>query len=123
MTRDASGLTGRRSAPGAGRSAAGLTSRRKYTPEPDPLRDVEYTGDLAKDAGEELTALEQGYRDRAKNEADRFKRATDSEYWFAVCFTSRAEKEAFLLASGLDRLGDKYIDGNQAAAILNVSPD
>lgn len=87
-------------------------------PYPDPLADTEYTGDLAKDAAAELTDLESAYRKRAKNESKRFKNATDSEYWVAVCFRDRASKEKFLRDYGLIQLGDKYIDGHQAAKIL-----
>lgn len=79
---------------------------------PDPLADVEYTGDLQADSEAELTAMQQAYRQRAKNEADRFQAATDSEHWFAVCFRSREEKEEFLEEFNLLRLGDKYLDGD-----------
>lgn len=123
MTRDSSGLSGPRKRGTTGRSLGGLTGRKKYTPEPDPLATVAYSGNLAQDAAAEFTALEQGYRDRAKAEADRFKRATDSEYWVAVCFTTREEKEAFLRAAGLAHLGDKYLDGRQVAAALDVDID
>ena len=44
-------------------------------------------------------------------DAKRFTAATDSEYWFAVCFESRAQKETFLDALGWLDLGDKYLDG------------
>ena len=85
---------------------------------PDPLADVEYTGDLAADASAELTAMQSAYRDRAKAEADRFRGATDSEFWFAVCFTSREEKDAFLAEFGAGRIGDKYLDGQALARLL-----
>ncbi|WDH77912.1 hypothetical protein PTQ19_10300 [Microbacterium esteraromaticum] len=124
MTRDSSGLSGPRKRPGSGRSAGGLSGRRpKYTPEPDPLASVEYTGKLAEDAAAEFTALEHGYRNRAKAESDRFKRATDNEYWFAVCFDSREEKERFLERAGLIAHGDKYLDGRFVADSLGVNLD
>lgn len=123
MTRDSSGLTGPRKAPKSGRTSTGLTGRKKFTPEPDPLADVTYTDNLAQDAAAEFTALEDGYRDRAKAEANRFKRATDSEYWFAVCFTTREEKEAFLRAAGLEHLGDKYLNGREVAQHLDIDLD
>lgn len=124
MTRDSSGLTGPRKGKSTTRQSGNLSGRRpKYTPEPDPLADVEYTGNLATDAASEFTALEQGYRDRAKAETARFKRATDSEYWVAVCFTTREEKEAFLTAAGLAHLGDKYLDGHQVAHQLGIELD
>ncbi|WP_058622881.1 hypothetical protein [Microbacterium testaceum] len=55
------------------------------------------------------------------NEADHFKRATDSEYWVAVCFKSREEKERFLESAGLTDLSDKYLDGRAVANRLDVS--
>lgn len=89
-------------------------------PEPDPLADVDYTGDIAEDSAREFTALEQGFRDRAQRENDRFRMATDSEYWVAVCFKSREDKERFLNRAGLLRVGDKYLDGYQVARILGI---
>lgn len=121
MTRDSSGLSGPRKRPGTGRSSGGLSGRRpKHVPEPDPLAEVQYTDNLAEDAAAEFTALEQGYRDRATAERARFKRATDSEFWVAVCFTTREEKDAFLERSGLAPLGDKYLDGRSVADALGV---
>lgn len=95
-------------------------------PEPggdgDPLKDVVYTGDLQADSAAELEALKKGMADRAKAEADRFKKATDSEHWFAVCFKSREEKEAFLRAMKLSKkfMGDKYLDGHKWAKMLDI---
>lgn len=86
----------------------------------DPLSGVEYTGDLEADSKAELGALASGWRERTNNEADRYKNATDSEYWFAVCFKTRADKERFLSEAGLMPLGDKYIDGHRAATALGI---
>lgn len=87
---------------------------------PDPLAGVNYTGNIEADSAQELTAMEQAYRDRARAEADRFTAATDSEFWFAVCFTSRDEKEDFLREFGAARLGDKYLDGRALARRLRT---
>ncbi|SFO82803.1 hypothetical protein SAMN05421810_10192 [Amycolatopsis arida] len=92
-------------------------------PEPDPLADVEYTGDLPEDSRRELNALQQGFRDRARREAERFRLATDSEYWIAVCFKSREDKERFLRNAGLLAIGDKYMDGYAVARVLGVPMD
>ena len=80
------------------------------------------TGNLEEDSRRELTALEQGYRERAANEQKRFIAATDSEHWFAVSFPSRADKERFLRAIGLTGRAapDKYMTGDQLAAALGV---
>jgi hypothetical protein len=88
-------------------------------PLPDPLAGVAQTDDLAADAAEELTALQAAYRERAKNEAGRFKAATDSEFWVAVCFKTREDKETFLQEQGLAQLGDKYLDGYKVGKILD----
>lgn len=70
-------------------------------PEPDPLVEVDYTGDLETDARAELNAIQQGFRDRAKREEERFRLATDSEYWAMLCFKTRADKEKFLTRAKL----------------------
>lgn len=92
---------------------------------PDPLASVEYTGNVAEDSASELTALkDQGFDQRRRNEANRFKQATDSEFWFAVCFESREQKETFLAAlPNAKRLGDKYIDGKALATSMGISLD
>lgn len=79
----------------------------------DPLADVPMTDDLAADSAAELGALEQAYRDRAKAEAVRFRQATDSEFWFAVVFKTREEKDEFLARYKLGDLGDKYLIGRE----------
>ena len=95
---------------------------RPSDPTPNPLEKVEYTGNLEEDSARELSALEQGYRDRAANEAKRFIAATDSEYWFCVSFQDREEKERFLKAIGMTgkKAPDKYITGRQLADYLGV---
>jgi len=85
-----------------------------HQPAPEPA------GTFADQAAVQLSALEQGIKDRKRAERDRFRAATDSEYWFAVCFTSRAQKEAFLKAAGLWEYGDKYLDGRLLADRLGV---
>lgn len=67
---------------------------------------------------EQISALKQGFIDRAKFERTRLRDATDSEYWVALCFHNREEKERFLKEFGLSRLGDKYLDGNRVAERL-----
>jgi hypothetical protein len=43
-----------------------------------------------------------------------------AEYWFAVAFESRAQKEAFLAAVGGHPLGDKCLDGCELAEGLGL---
>lgn len=89
----------------------------------DPLADVKYTDDLAEDSKREFQALAKSYRERAKAEDKRFTQATDSEYWFCVCFKSREEKDEFLKAAGVKTkiMGDKYLEGKHLAASLNIN--
>ncbi|TDQ01261.1 hypothetical protein [Labedaea rhizosphaerae] len=89
-------------------------------PEPDPLSAVDYTGDVEADAHAELNAIQQAFRDRAKREEERFRLATDSEFWFVLCFRTREDKELFLRNAKLMGVGDKYLDGYAAARILGV---
>lgn len=87
--------------------------------EPDPLADVEYTGDLQADTTAELTEMQKAYRERAAKEADRFQAATDTTYWFAVVFPTSEDKNRFLNEFGLNARGDdQYLDGRKVADIL-----
>ncbi|MEU3768649.1 hypothetical protein AB0E55_26635 [Amycolatopsis keratiniphila] len=90
-------------------------------PDPDPLAGVEYTGDEEDDARAELDALHRGFRKRTARELERMQLATESEYWFCVCFTSQDDKDAFLAAAGLVVIGDKYLDGYATAELLGVT--
>lgn len=89
---------------------------------PDPLAGLVPTGDVGEDSKQEVSALLQAFRDRNAQEQKRFVNATDSEYWFCVCFRTRDEKEEFLRRFGLDELGDKYLDGERVAAKLRSRP-
>ncbi len=76
--------------------------------------------DPVADAPKVLNELQSAFSARRQEEADRFADATDSEYWFAVCFRSREHKEAFLEALDLLDIGDKYLDGHEVAKRLKV---
>ncbi|WP_158885059.1 hypothetical protein [Amycolatopsis anabasis] len=93
-------------------------------PDPDPLDGVEYTGDEEADGRAELDALHRGFRERQAREAERMALATETEFWFAVCFKHQADKDAFLAAANLTMIGDKYLDGYAVAKLLGVTmPD
>lgn len=64
-------------------------------------------------------SLAANQRNRPK-ERQRRKDATDSEFWFAVCFETREQKEEFLRAVGLWEHGDKYLNGRVVAKKLGV---
>ncbi len=86
-------------------------------PEADPLADVPETGHIGADSLAELRAIHQALNaPPPANPAD----VLDSPHWFAAYWPSRAGKEDFLTCSGLDVLGDKYLDGHQAARILGI---
>lgn len=85
--------------------------RRQSDPVPDPLADIEYAGDMEQDSQAEASAMLAGFKERAKQERDRYTLATDSEFWFAVGFQSRAQKEAFLATMQWLEYGDKYLNG------------
>lgn len=73
-------------------------------------------------AEEELGEVLSGFKKRANQENDRFRYAVDSEFWFAVCFQTRDQKEEFLRAIGFDMNleGDKYLDGMALARALGI---
>lgn len=87
----------------------------------DPIPDLDYpnmTNEAV--AVAETSAVLEAFKARAKAEQERFALATDSEYWVAVCFQTREQKEHFLAATKLLKSGDKYIDGALVAKVLGV---
>lgn len=86
----------------------------------NPLDDITYTGDVEADSQAEVNEILTGFKDRAKAEQDRFALATDSEFWVAMCFQSREQKEVFLKALNWLQYGDKYIDGCSIADAIGI---
>lgn len=58
-----------------------------------------------------------------KNEKDVFLENVDSEYWFCVCFQTRAQKDEFLERMKWMDIGDKYLDGLEVAARQEMNLD
>ena len=87
----------------------------------DPIPDLDYenmTNEAV--AVAETSAVLEAFKARAKAEQERFALATDSEYWVAVCFQTREQKEHFLAVTKLLKAGDKYIDGALVAKVLGI---
>lgn len=86
----------------------------------DPLEEIAITGDVEADSAAEVSTTLASFKNKNAAESDRHKLATDSEYWFAVCFQSREQKEYFLKKVGWLLAGDKYLDGSFVAMKLGV---
>lgn len=71
-------------------------------------------------ATQALSKLER-FKARAKAEEYRRTTVTDSEYWVALCFETREQKEEFLRKLNLLDEGDKYIDGLRAAEAMGLT--
>jgi hypothetical protein len=88
---------------------------------PNPLAEVDYgpgdipSTDLRQVAEDEEGAVLKALKASEKADRSRFEVAVDSEFWFALYFQSRAQKEAFLTAMGWLLYGDKYLNGLQIA--------
>ena len=99
----------------AKQAAKHAVAKRKRAKQPTVVM-PEITGNPEVDSRADLDAVQKGFRDRIKNENNRFKLSTDSEYWFVACFQTREQKEAFLKALDLLVHGDKYIDDRQTGS-------
>jgi len=85
--------------------------------------DVHTLEGFEEEAAQDIPVLLSGFKQRAREEEQRLLDAVDSEYWVAVCFQTRAQKEEFLRKLGLLELGDKYLDGMEVAGVLGVELD
>lgn len=88
--------------------------------EDDPFADVEYTDDMEQDAKVEISEALKAIKEEKKRRREAFRIIVDPEFWFAVCFQSREQKEEFLKLVDWYRLGDKYLDGLELAELLDV---
>jgi len=93
-------------------------------PAKDPLKGLKDTGTAEGDTAQELTAMQAGFRERAKQESERFEDATDSGYYTCLVCENRAQLDALL--GGLRDLGmnipeDMFLDGRDLAKVLNIS--
>jgi hypothetical protein len=94
-----------------------VTGRLAAKPATDPLAQAAETGGIQAESDAELVALHAALT--ATPDPD-VASIHDSPYWLVVCWSDRDAKDAYLRHSGLDVLGDKYLDGYQAARILGV---
>lgn len=90
-----------------------------------PLDDLQLTGNVEVDAAAEMDIVRRSFLDNDRADDDPFQIALDPEFYFVVCFQSRAQKDEFLEKSGLaaEGMGDKYLDGLRVARFLGVQVD
>lgn len=91
-------------------------------PPPQYVNMPEPTGDAEVDSANDLGELERGFRRRAADERRRFALVTDSEFWGAICFQTRAQRDAFFVAIGAQPfgVGGRYFDGNAIAKMMGI---
>lgn len=80
------------------------------------------TGNAEVDSAADLSAVMTAFRSRMRNEAERRELVTDSEHWAAVCFDTRAQRDAFFVALGAADCGYgmRYFDGIEIANRLGI---
>lgn len=69
---------------------------------------------------QELTAEQKAFREQLKSEKSSMDTAVDSGFWCCICFVTYDHKMEFLQKTGLQALGDKYIDGHKFAKALGI---
>lgn len=98
------------------KGAESVTDRLTSTPLPDPLAGLTGQIGFQQECLEELNALHAAFANPDPAPAS----VLDSPHWLTVVFPSREAKDQFLADTGLDILGDKYLDGHQAASTLKI---
>ena len=78
----------------------------------NPCADIVPTGDAEADIAAQFMALYDAFV--AREDAESYRYAYDSPYWFAAIFRSQDERDSFLRESGFIRYGYSYLDGGAA---------
>ena len=86
----------------------------------NPLDSLDYTGDVVQDAAAEESEAIKRIKEEKRQLREQWRINVDTEFWIAVCFQSRAQKEEFLGKVGWTDNGDKYLDGLQVAADMGI---
>ena len=89
-------------------------------PSPNPLDNVEPTGDAEEDSHREFDALAEGFRERRAKEEARYKDATDSGYYFSVVFRSNADRDELVAALNMALEDGWWINGYDLARKLKI---
>ena len=92
-----------------------------FEPDDDDTVPLPLGDDVEADVAVEMTETLRLLLEHKKRQRDLYRISNDDEFWLAICFQSREQKEAFLAALKLADLGDKYIDGLQVAQRLGVA--
>lgn len=73
------------------------------------------------DTEAEILVLKEAFKDPLQKEREQKEKLTDGNFWFAVYFKAKEQKEEFLLKSGLNKITSGiYIDGEQLAKHIGV---
>jgi len=87
----------------------------------DPLENVDFDpDDLEASATAEMSEIVRLIREKKKQSADRFRIAEDTDYWVALCFQCREQRDEFLKKAGWSELGEKYLNGLEIARRLGI---
>ena len=89
----------------------------------DPLKGLKETGSSEGDAAQELDAMQAGFRERAKQESQRFEDATDSGYYTCLVGENRAQLDAFLAGlreKGMNIPEDMFLDLRDLAKLMGI---
>jgi len=114
----------------AGVAPAGARMPQKAQPRLSPLEPLEaqsespiddslYSGDPEADSAMELDSVKSGFRDRMKAEADRFKSATSTDYYFVVVCNSGEQAGALMRGLGVNP-DVRFADGREIARRFNI---
>lgn len=89
----------------------------------NPLRKLEPRENPEEAVAQEVSVALQTIIDEKQQRRDAYRSTLDHEFWCALCFQSREQKEQFLKALDLLDIGDKYLDGLLVAERLGVPLD
>ena len=118
----------RKAKPEISRGKRGLHRNKHNTPDFNALFrastitpvDPPPTDDPETAAADELRAMLQTIAEEKRRRREMYRTQIDPEFWFAICFQDRAQKEEFLKTVGWFDLGDKYLDGIAVAERMGV---
>ena len=102
------------------RSRVGATRRKPTDPDFESVFDdgdedmfagVEMTGELQEDADTRMSEALRQIIERKKATQERFRVATDPDFYSVICFQSREQRDDFLTKAGWREFGTAFLNG------------
>jgi len=83
------------------------------------IKPKDFDGNFIEKSNAQVSETLKQFKNNSKNELDRFRENTDTDFFVCVCFLNYKQKQDFMLALGYEK-DENYIDGLELSRNLDI---